>query len=303
MGKGKNRHKARTGDKALYKSRGTDRDGRGTQSSAGRGDEEDIDRMHDTVDRFHQKRASLAEDFVSMNEKDDSDQDYHEPEGVMDLGVVGSDEDYSSDEESSSDDHKQEKKVPNDLSESESSSSSSDDDSLGFRGRKAIDEDEDDDVRNWGTTKESYYHGDTADLEIGQEVDDAYVEEEAAREVMNARYKNMSEADFMLPGDSESDGESPKSRIMVEDKTAKVPNTGRNISNLSRAQKRKLVSQQHPELLPIVEHFASIVADCVDRTEVAAEALSTTSDDPESNMSNAEVRDLSSVFLIALLHA
>ena len=48
----------------------------------------------------------------------------------------------------------------------------------------------------WGK-KKNYYAGDTADLEIGQDVQDAYDEEEAAMSLQKERLASMQESDFM----------------------------------------------------------------------------------------------------------
>lgn len=46
------------------------------------------------------------------------------------------------------------------------------------------------------TTRSSYYNADTADLEIGQEFEDAEAEEEAALELQRASYKRLDPADY-----------------------------------------------------------------------------------------------------------
>merc|ERR1712070_598866 len=63
-------------------------------------------------------------------------------------------------------------------------------------------------LMHWGKKKRDYYHGDTADLEIGQDEEDAILEEEAADEVLNTRYDQMDEEDYMLHSDNEKKDES-----------------------------------------------------------------------------------------------
>ena len=46
---------------------------------------------------------------------------------------------------------------------------------------------------------------DTADLEIGQDEEDAEVEEEAGREIVRARLEKMDEDDFMLEDEDGDD--------------------------------------------------------------------------------------------------
>lgn len=53
-------------------------------------------------------------------------------------------------------------------------------------------------------TRSSYYNADTADLEIGQEFEDAEAEGEAALELQRASYKGLDAADY---GEEEEGGE------------------------------------------------------------------------------------------------
>jgi hypothetical protein len=70
------------------------------------------------------------------------------------------------------------------------------------------DEDEDAGKAGWGR-KSSYRGGDTADLEIGQDVQDAEDEEEAGLELLRGRLKGMKEQDFFpdLGSDDDDDDE------------------------------------------------------------------------------------------------
>lgn len=56
-------------------------------------------------------------------------------------------------------------------------------------------------------TRSSYYNADTADLEIGQEFEDAEAEEEAALELQRASYKRLDPADYGEEEDEKEDGE------------------------------------------------------------------------------------------------
>ena len=246
-----------------------------------RGDGSDDDEMYDEVDRFHNRKE---EEFLQLGGHDDDDGSSSSEddgvtkgrEGVFDLGVGG-----SSDEDDSDDDDDDEEKVEASSSKKEVTmlaSSSSDDD------------DDDDDEKksnllNWGAKKHSYYHGDTADLEIGQDVDDAYLEEEAGREVEKARLEDMEEGDFMLDGDEDEEEEvevKPKkkkqkkssSRQGEEVETILQPSKNtKQMSKLSKKEKIKLLKANHPELLPLVQHFSGSVQDLVDSTMVASGAL------------------------------
>ena len=65
----------------------------------------------------------------------------------------------------------------------------------------------------WGK-KKNYYAGDTADLEIGQDVQDAYDEEEAAMILQKERLESMRESDFL---DDIKEIDEDESESMIED--------------------------------------------------------------------------------------
>jgi hypothetical protein len=85
---------------------------------------------------------------------------------------------------------------------------------------------------SWGK-KKSYYTGDTADLEIGQEMEDAIDEEEAALSLQKQRLQGMRESDFTGDDydvdnddeDAEDEGESSskKDKKKKKGKSAKSP--------------------------------------------------------------------------------
>ena len=262
----------------MYKSRTSHQDDNNV------GDGSDDDQMYDEVDRFHNRKEE--DEFLQLDGHDDDSGDSSSEddgitkgrEGVFDLGVGGSsDEEESDDEEIMKTSSKKAAGV-------QIASSSDDDDS---------DDDEDDDeeedkksnLLNWGAKKHSYYHGDTADLEIGQDVDDAYLEEEAGREVEKARLEDMEEGDFMLSGDEDEDEEvveekpkkkKQKTSSSKQDEKVETIQASKNIkqiSKLSKKDKMKLLKANHPELLPLVQHFSGSVQDLVDSTMVAGGAL------------------------------
>jgi U3 small nucleolar RNA-associated protein 3 len=129
-------------------------------------------------------------------------------------------------------------------------------------------------VTDWGRRKSSYFGGDTADLEIGQNADDAYLEEEAAKEVQAARYDQMDEDDFVLSDQEDDDDDAPEKASDSKE----MESVSRDLKKLSRAAKRKLLQSHHPELLPLVGHFSEVVKDWNDRTRVASSALFSSTD-------------------------
>ncbi len=280
------------------------------------GDGSDDDAMYDEVDRFHNRKEEEFLQLDGQSGDDDSGRSSSEDdgvttgkEGVFDLGVGG-----SSDEDESDDDDEEEEMMDN-KSRSKSaaamlaSSSDEDDDS--------DDDDEDDkksNLLNWGAKKHSYYHGDTADLEIGQDVDDAYLEEEAGREVEKARLEDMEEGDFMLDGEEDDEQEeeevkpkkkkqkssSRKGEQEVETILQPSKNT-KQMSKLSKKDKIKLLKANHPELLPLVQHFSGSVQDLVDSTMVAGGAL--LKNGAKAGKKEAQVRSpIYHLFIIVLLY-
>jgi U3 small nucleolar RNA-associated protein 3 len=210
------------------------------------------------VDWYHNDREKeflrLDQEGADKSDEDDSDDE----EAVMDLAVGG---DSSSDDDDSEDESGDEEKGNDDNA---SGSSSEENDELGSSDEDT--EEEKEDVRAWGKKKSSYYHGDTADLEIGQDQDDAFLEEAAAKEVQAARYKEMSEDDFVLSDTEDNNQDAPDAE------TENVSNS-RDMSKLSLKDKQKILDKQHPEMLPLLSHFADVVEDLEENSIVATRAI------------------------------
>lgn len=252
MGK---RHKTvKTGDKGLYRARNEKKIV----------EQEDDDYMYDQIDRYHNDKEK---EFLRLEGTQESTSD-EEEEAVMDLGVGHSDNEGSSEDDD--DDEDQEHSVPREAkpAEKEENSSSSDDDEM----------EEPEDPRDWGRNRKAYYHGDTADLEIGQDEDDAFLEEEAAKQVQAKRYDEMAEEDFML-----SDNEDEK-----QDES-KVTAT-RDVAKLSSKDKQKILDKQHPEILPLLSYFSHAVKD-LPNTTVASRALFDDSKGQTAKVRSQAIRD------------
>eukprot|EP00977_Amphora_coffeiformis_P011017 scaffold2632_cov158-Amphora_coffeaeformis.AAC.9 len=257
MGKSRRRQTAKTGDKGIYNKRDDASDNKKKH-------DDDDDPMYDKVDQFHNQQ-----DFLKLDqdkESDESEDEFDRQEAVMDLGVGGdsSNEDDDDDGDSSSD----EDNVP----KRKQSSPHSKNDEEGSEDEEGLSSDDDDDdeaaplknVRDWGKQKTDYYNGDTADLEIGQEEDDALVEEEAAKEIQAARYEQMKEEDFVLSDDEEAD---------EDGKEVKAGATTTTRDFKSKAEKIKFLDRKHPELLPLVSHFTDMLRDWKEQTDVVTRAL------------------------------
>ena len=267
------RHTAKTGDKAIYKNR--------NNVVTSENKFVDDDDMYNEVDRYHNARDELQDDMLKFGEQnDDSGEEgmQQDVEGVFDLGLDQSDDESESNDGSSSEEE-QEATLRQPLQAIDDSDDSSTD---------SVDQLEESDLLNWGKRKKDYYHGDTADLEIGQEVEDAELEEEGAKEILKARMENMTEDDFMLDNEEEDTEDEDvdtdvKSSGDIEMISAKMNFAKRRkLSTLSKREKMKLMTRNHPELLPLISHFRDeAILPCAEKTSVVVNCL--------QNNENAEV--------------
>ncbi len=299
----KRRNTAKTGDVALYKSRENE-----INATRTAGAKSDQDNMYNEVERYQNAKDDLQDDVLKFNTNDqDSDDDEDigggdgglaNQENVFDLGL-GDEDDDEDDGDSDSDEGDNRRYSSSKYNQSDSDEETPESDDI-------EDDDDDDDsingfeipetnVLNWGKSKKSYYHGDTADLELGQEVEDAELEEEAGREVLENRMKGMTEGDFMLDDDDDDDSDDDDDTDGASDSrikgkaddtlsSAMSSKMQKNISKLSKREKIALMQKTHPELLPLVTHFREeFIRPCVDETLVVTNAMF------QSN-ENAEVR-------------
>lgn len=275
MGKGKKKNTAKTGDKALYNARG--------HLAEQEAKKKDNDDMYNEVDRYNNAKDELQDDMLNFGQKEESDEEgvQNDVEGVFDLGLDGSEEESDSDDsgaDADSDDEESTSRKPLQNDDDD------DDDDSSVEG---FDEAADPDVLNWGKKKNAYYNGDTADMEIGQEMEDAEQEEIGAQEVLQARLEGMTEGDFMLDEEDDSEEEDLDEKDSEEIETMAGENHSakrRKLSKLSKKEKVKLMTKNHPELLPLVSHFRDeAIRPCAEKTSVVVNALLQSDE-------NAEVR-------------
>ena len=297
----KSRHSARTGDQKLY----ANRDNHVKTSDRQRNSD---DELSDT-ERF-QKRRELAQDemlFDESREIENNEESIYgdNVEGVFNLGGGDSDEELDEDD----DDISEEDEATNDseadsVNEDQEVSSSSDDDDDEIAQLRAdlAEPTTAEELLNWGKKKKNYYHGDTADLEIGQEEEDAYLEEEAAKEVLKARYAEMEEDDFVLHETSDTFSEEQslavskkrKSKAGTVDSLADIlsgvgPTSTEAVDQLvlpsdvkypldtlSVEDQRERISAAHPEFFPLIEHFKTSIEELSHAILPVSEQLSNT---------------------------
>lgn len=283
---GKKRNSAKTGDKAIYKRNAEAREAEASRRSSSSKKQKSDPNMYNDVDAFHNEQDQNFLNLERDAEDDASSESDEGEEAVMDLGVGGESSSDDGDDDSDSDDDEDAAPLMRQANVPDSDSSDDDDD-----------EEDMEDVRDWGRKKSDYYHGDTADLELGQDEEDAFLEEEAAKEVQAARYEEMDEDDFALSDDDDSDNENTKGKgskakkqkgAAAEEKstTSKISSI-RDVSKLSKKDRHKLLEKQHPGLLQILSHFSEAVQDLTERTSVATGALF--GDNQETSDETAEV--------------
>eukprot|EP00934_Nitzschia_sp_Nitz4_P000156 Nitzschia sp. Nitz4//scaffold2_size372955//207252//209491//NITZ4_000434-RA/size372955-augustus-gene-0.424-mRNA-1//-1//CDS//3329546811//156//frame0 len=245
----KRRNTAKTGDKRLYMSR--------DDSQASSAKNQLLD--EDEVEAFHQGRDA---DFLRLddNGENDSDDD-HEPmtTNVLDLGGGGSSSESDSDDDEERHSRGMDPVSEDDEDDDDDSDEESDDAEHDLEELKQAD------PTDWGRKKSTYYHGDTEDLELGQDQEDAWVEEEAAQQVQASRYKEMDSQDFEL-SDDESDDEN-------DEQDKKSQPLKRDLGQLTPAQQRQWLRKQHPEFMPLISYFGDWVKELNSTTKVASDAL------------------------------
>lgn len=233
---GRGRHTAKTGGKVKFF----------------RKEEEQETKEDDEV--FEREILRFDQDDDDDNSTSESSDSSGSVEGVLNIERLddkeGDEDDDSSSKESVGDASDLDDRVEDGMG---LSSEDDDDDDMS--------EEEEINIRDWGKRRSSYYNGDTADLELGQEEEDAFDEEEAAKEVQASRFKGMVDEDFML-SDAEDD---------VSEETKEVS------SRMERGERRKDsirdLNENHPELLPLMSHFAQTAAEYHNGTSVAVKAI------------------------------
>ena len=128
------------------------------------------------------------------------------------------------------------------------------------------DENEDGDLRKWGTKKKHYYGGNTGE-EIDEDLDESDLEEDKMEEMEAAKLQSrqlemMEEEDFLdafVPKKSE-DGKKSKTDKKTE---ATVDSVTKDLSKLSAKEQGKLFRQQNPEFDGVVADFNMRMKDAI----------------------------------------
>ena len=162
------------------------------------------------------------------------------------------------------------------------------------------DGDSEDEDEGWGRKKSNYYSGDTADLEIGQDVQDAEDEEEAVKDLHKQTMKKMKDSDFYdnLSSDDDSDDDSDDNdgEVTLKNKmksgrrktkggndelqselqtialsandasnSVQIEKIERNVADMSRDQKLSMMSADNPELPSLVQELKERVSELKDK--------------------------------------
>ncbi|CAM9515519.1 unnamed protein product, partial [Ectocarpus sp. 8 AP-2014] len=193
--------------------------------------------LYTDIDRFHMQQDNIKFGGGAGDSSSDSDDldGSEEEEGVMNLDGAGGgssdDDDDDDDSEEDDSDASELPELPEHVRRAAMQASSDDDD-----------DDSDGDgpgggkfgAGGWGKNRSSYYNADTADLEIGQEFEDAEAEEEAALELQRASYKRLDPADYGEEEEEEEEGEGDEAA-----ETAKQERGGKGKGKGKTAAKRR----------------------------------------------------------------
>ncbi len=124
------------------------------------------------------------------------------------------------------------------------------------------DEDDEDDPKSkkWGK-KKTYWTGDTADLEIGQEIEDAYAEEEAAKELQQQKLKRMKKKDFYDDLEASDDEDEEEEEEVDENANADVLGNRLDKKNKKNQQKSTENKKTSSTKDKIAKELEAIVVD------------------------------------------
>ena len=146
---------------------------------------------------------------------------------------------------------------------------------------KESDDESDDEEREtaidtaWGRSSSQYYAGDTADLEIGQDFQEAkeevrfyslslivvvfdsdYFQEEIARMMQAKRRKGEDESDYLILGEESSTSERGKaSSSLSSSESGGLKRHGADVARLSPAERMALIERDSPELLGLLSEM------------------------------------------------
>ena len=243
MGK-KTRPVIRTGGGGAQKSAGAKPRARG-------GDADDI--PMDEVEAFHDKKSKREEAFLALDGRrvEDSDEDDAEPVFNLDVGDDSDDDEEDDDEEEEDEEDGDEEEDAEEEDDEEDDEDDEDEDGFG-------DDDDDDDEdelggSKFGRKKRLYYGGDTADLEIGQSVNDAEAEEKLAIAESRRSLARLDQSNFALDDDDDDEEEEDlpaagKRKRSASGGAAAAERVARDVSALPAAERKRLVLRHAPEL-------------------------------------------------------
>jgi hypothetical protein len=100
---------------------------------------------------------------------------------------------------------------------------------------------------------------------------DAFVEEEAARDVRDTRFEDMNEDDFAPPLPEDDAPEDTAASTKKRTSSSKFDSL--QSKTLSNSAKRKLMTKHYPDVMSMVSYFSQTVKDLESSTRVAADAL------------------------------
>ena len=135
-------------------------------------------------------------------------------------------------------------------------------------------------LRDWGTTRDSYYNVDAIETEA-----DALEEEAEAKRLQQKRLQDMTEADYGFDeaewADAKADGEAVGNKKIVKEQLPDLMIT----DDMDKQDRLKILKSRYPEFDPLTRDFVDL-EETLEELRLAAEARTST-----SNLSRKRKRD------------
>jgi hypothetical protein len=196
---------------------------RGKKSGGGRSSlKMDDDEMED-IDLIEHTNQPVSLDLQSSDDSVDSDEE--------------SDDDNADDNEEEGEENEEEEEEDHHDEDSDTAS------------------DDVDPETAWGRSSSQYYAGDTADLEIGQDFEEAKEEEAIAAKLQKKKRQAEEVSDYLLFDDNTGDKEDIENGIMGGDDDWENAKSLRDVSQLDDTARLKIILAESPELRGLLDQM------------------------------------------------
>lgn len=117
---------------------------------------------------------------------------------------------------------------------------------------RANDEDDDDNIRDWGTSKADYYNADLVETEA-----DALDEEKEARRLHQKHVQNLTEADFGIDENQRTLEDTAGNELWRDTFTERLPEL-EVAEDASTEEKTRILKNRYPEFEPLAKDFVEL---------------------------------------------